>query len=54
MGQPPSGRPLYGPRKDKASLADGSLYALAFFLLENLGVRHEVDSALSALDDNNP
>ena len=33
---------------------DGSLYALAFFLLENLGVRHEVVSALSALDDNNP
>ena len=51
MGQSLIGRPLYGPRKEEASSADG-LNALALCLLESLGVRHEVVSALSALEAN--
>ena len=54
MGQPLIGRPLYGPRKEEASFADGRLNALALCLLESLGVRHEVASALSALEANSP
>ena len=52
MGQPLIGRSLYGPRKEEASLADGCLNSFALCLLENLGVRHEVVSALSALEAN--
>ena len=40
MGQPLIGRPLYGPRKEEASFADGRLNALALCLLESLRVRH--------------
>ena len=54
MGQPLTGRPLYGPRKEEASFADGRLNALALCLLESLGVRHELVSALSALEANDP
>ena len=54
MGQPLIGRPLYGPRREEASLADGRLNALAFGLLESLGVRHEVVSALPSLEANDP
>ena len=53
MGQPLIGRP-YDPRKEEASFADGRLNALALFLLESLGVRHEVVSALSAPEANDP
>ena len=45
MGQPLIDRPLYGPRKEEASFADGRLNALALCLLESLGVPHEVASA---------
>ena len=44
-------RPLYGPRKQETSLADGRLDALA---LCRLGVRHEVACALSAMKANDP
>ena len=54
MGQPLIGRPLYGPRKEEALFADGRLNALALCLLESLGVRHEVVSALSAPEANDP
>ena len=47
MGQPLIGRPLYAPRKEEASFADGRLNALALCLLESLGVRHEVVSAFA-------
>ena len=53
MGRPLIGRPLYGPRKEEASFVD-RLNALALCLLENLGVLHEVVSALSALGANDP
>ena len=54
MGQPLIGHPLYGPRKEEASFADGRLNAIALCLLKSLGVRHEVVSALSALEANDP
>ena len=52
MGQPLIGRPVYGRRKEEASLADGRYNALALWLLESLGVQHEVVSAMSALEAN--
>ena len=54
MGQPLIDRPLYGPRQQEASFPVGRLNALALRLLESLGVRHEVVSALSALEANDP
>ena len=45
---------MYGPRKEEASFADGRLIALALCLFEGLDVRHEVVSALPALEANNP
>ena len=51
MGQPLIGHPLYGPRREEASFADGCLNTLAFV---SLGVRHEVASALSALEADDP
>ena len=54
MGEPLIGRPLYGPRKEVALFADGRLNSLALCLLESLGVRHEVVSALSALGATDP
>lgn len=53
-GQPLIGRPLYGPRKEEAKLADTRLNALALCFLEGLGVRHGVVSALSARKVNDP
>ena len=54
MGQPLIGRLLYAARKEEAPFADGRLHALVLCFLESLGARHQVVSALSALEANDP
>ena len=53
-GQPLIRRPLYDPREEEASIADGRANALALCVLEGLGVRRQGVGALSALEASDP